>query len=54
MYPERKPIGLTTPYRSDKEIRVALERRVEELEAKVKQMEATIRALDRAVLLRKK
>ncbi len=50
---ERKPIGLTVPHRHPDQIRVELERRVEELEAKVRQLEAVIRKLDRAALVRK-
>ena len=51
---ERKPIGLTVPHRSPEQIRIALEKRIEELEAKVRQMESVIRSLDRAALTRKK
>ena len=52
--PDRKPIGLTVPHRHPDQIRVELERRVEELESKVRQLEAVIRKLDRAALLRNK
>jgi len=50
---ERKPIGLTVPHRSPEQIRIELQRRVEELEAKVRQLEAVIRKLDRATMVRK-
>lgn len=51
---ERKPIGLTAPYRVDKKTREQLERRVEELEAQVAALKQTVRALDRALLTGKK
>jgi exonuclease VII small subunit len=51
---ERKPIGITVPYRDPNKTREQLERRVEELEAVVKQLEKSVRALDRALLTGKK
>jgi hypothetical protein len=52
--PERKPIGLSVPYRSPAQHQAALEKQVVELEARVRQLEDIIRKLDRAVLTRKK
>ena len=52
--PERKPIGLTTPYRSPAQHQAALERQVVELEARVRQLEAIVRKLDRDNLTRRK
>lgn len=51
---ERKPIGVTAPYRAEKPSREQMERRVAELEAQVAQLKATVRALDRALLTGKK
>lgn len=51
---ERKPIGLSIPYRSAAPTREELEKRVTELEAKVRQMESIVRSLDRAALTGKK
>jgi cell division protein FtsB len=51
---DRKPIGLSTPYRSAEQHRVALERQVAELEARVRQLEAIVRKLDRENLTRRK
>ena len=51
---ERRPVGLTVPYRSPDKTREQLEKRVEELEAMVRQLEKLVRALDRAQLTGKK
>mgnify|MGYP003705233467 CR=1 FL=1 len=50
---ERKPIGVTAPYRHPDQINAELRKRIEELEAKVRQLEGVIRKLDRAALTRK-
>ena len=51
---DRKPIGVTAPYRAEKKTREQLERRVEELEAMIKRLQDTVKALDRALLTGRK
>jgi exonuclease VII small subunit len=51
---ERKPIGLSVPYRSPAKNREELEQRVAELEATVKHLESIIRKMDRQNLSGKK
>ena len=50
----RKPIGLSVPYRSPEAIIKAQAVQIGELEARIRQLEQTIRNLDRAVLNRRK